>query len=215
MKNTFPFVITISRQLGAGGAYIGQQLAKKLSIFYADREIIGQAARKLSVMEEELEPRDERSLSLWQFLIQSCACTPETSYIPPQITVPSDRELFKTESEIITRIAQEHSTVIIGRCGSYILREHPKHVSMFLHGDLSFRKSRIQKIYHVSENVAGKMIVQSDEERSQYHYKFTGKDWADARQYGLSVNTGRTGVDKTVDFILTCLELIKVRDCTS
>lgn len=47
MKNTSPFAITISRQLGCGGAYVGQQLAKKLDFFYADREIIGQAAEQL------------------------------------------------------------------------------------------------------------------------------------------------------------------------
>jgi len=71
----------------------------------------------------------------------------------------------------------------------------------------------MQKLHDVSEGEAREMITRSDGEREQYHYKFTGKDWADARQYGLSVNTGRTGVDKTVDCILTYLELIKVRDC--
>jgi len=44
MKQGLPFVITISRQLGSGGSYIGQQLAQKLNIFYADREIIREAA---------------------------------------------------------------------------------------------------------------------------------------------------------------------------
>ena len=60
MKENSQIVITISRQLGSGGAYIGQQLAKKLNIFYLDREIIRQAAKKLSVLEDELEPRDEK-----------------------------------------------------------------------------------------------------------------------------------------------------------
>ena len=63
MKNTSPFAITISRQLGCGGAYVGQQLAKNLKIFYADREIISQAAKQLSVLKEELESCDEKVLS--------------------------------------------------------------------------------------------------------------------------------------------------------
>ena len=46
MKLNSPFVITISRQLGSGGAYIGQKLAKNLNIFYLDREIISQAAKQ-------------------------------------------------------------------------------------------------------------------------------------------------------------------------
>jgi cytidylate kinase len=130
MKQTSPFVITISRQLGCGGAYIGQQLAKKMNIFYADREIICQAAKQLSVLEEDLEPCDEKTLSFWQSFIRSSAIAPEV-YVPPQIIVPTDRKLFKTESEIIARIAKERSAVIIGRCGFYILREHPNHVSIF------------------------------------------------------------------------------------
>ena len=66
MKNTSPFVITISRQLGCGGAYVGQQLAKHLDVFYADREIISQAAKQFSVLEEDLKSRDEKILSFWQ-----------------------------------------------------------------------------------------------------------------------------------------------------
>ena len=55
MKTTSPFVITISRQLGAGGAYIGKQLAKNLNIFYADRQIINEAANQLKILEDDLK----------------------------------------------------------------------------------------------------------------------------------------------------------------
>jgi CMP/dCMP kinase len=207
VENTSPFAITISRQLGCGGAYVGQQLAKNLDVFYADREIIGQAAEQLSVLEEDLEPRDEKILSFWQSFIRSYAIAPGT-YVPPQIIAPSDHKLFKTESEIIARIAKERSAVIIGRCGSYILREHPNHVSIFLHSDITFRKGRIQKLYNLSEEVAEKMIAQSDKERALYHHTVTGQVWADARRYDISIDTSKIGVDKTVEFILKYLELI-------
>ena len=207
MKQTSPFVITISRQLGSGGAYIGQQLAKKLNIFYADREIIGQTAQQLSVLKEDLELRDEKILSFWQSFIQSFATAPD-AYAPPQIVVPSDRELFEAESEIIAHIAKERSAVIIGRCSSYILREHPNHVSIFLHSGIAFRKERIQKLYKVSEEVAEKMLAQNDVARAHYNHKFTGKEWTDARQYDISIDTGKIGVDKSVEFVLKYLELI-------
>lgn len=207
MKNTSPLAITISRQLGCGGAYVGQQLAKNLNIFYADREIIGQAARELSVLKEDLESRDEKTLSFWQSLIRSFARTPDV-YVPPQTIDPTDQELFKAESEIIKRIARERSAVIIGRCGSYVLREHRNHIGIFLHSDITFRKDRIKNLYNVSEEDAEKMIARSDEERAQYNHKFTGGEWTDARQYDISINTGKTGVDNTVKLILKYLELI-------
>jgi cytidylate kinase len=204
-KNT-PFVITISRQLGSGGSYIGQQLGKKMNIFYADREIIRKAAGQLSILEEELESREEKILSFWQSFLKMSAFVSDVN-IPPKMLAPTDRELFEAEAEIIEHIAKERSAVIIGRCGFHILREYPNHVSIFLHADTAFRKTRIQKLLNVSEENAGKMIAQSDEERAFYCKTFTGKKWADAGNYELSINTGKVGVDKTVELILSYLKL--------
>jgi CMP/dCMP kinase len=214
MKETSPFVITISRQLGSGGAYIGQQLAKSLNVFYADHEIISQAAKQLSVLQEDLESRDEKILSFWKSFIRSYAVAPDT-YVPPRFIPPTDRELFKTESAIITRIAGERSAVIIGRCGSHILREHPNHVSIFLHSDITFRIGRVLKLCAVSEEVAGKRIVQSDKERALYHRTFTGKEWADARRYDISMDTSKTGLDKSAALILKYLEFIRQTGSTT
>ncbi len=208
MKKASPLIITISRQLGSGGAFVGQQLAKGLNISYIDREIISQAARQLSVLEEELESRDEKTLSFWQSFLQLCTfCAPDV-YMPPQVIAPTNRELFKTEAEIIEHIAEERSAVIIGRCGSHILRDHPNHASIFLHGGIDFRKDRVRKLYNVSEECAVKMIAQSDTERAHYHRAVTGKDWTDARQYHISIDTSKMGLDKSVEFILKYLELI-------
>jgi len=201
------FAITISRQLGSGGAYIGKQLAEKLNVFYADREIISEAAKQLAVLKEELEARDEKVLSFWQSLLQSYAVAPD-AYMPPQPIVPADQELFKTESEIIERIARERSAVIIGRCGFHVLREHPHHVSVFLHAGMSFRKARLQCLYEITEEIAKKMIAESDAERARYNHKFTGKEWTDVRQYNLAFDTGKVGVDKSVELILQYLAAI-------
>jgi cytidylate kinase len=207
MKKTSPLVITISRQLGSGGTYIGQQLAKHLNIFYADREIIRQAAKKLSVLEENLESRDGKIISFWQSFLHLYTFVADP-YTPPQRFIePTDRELFKVEAEIIERIAKESSAIIIGRCGYHILCEHPNHISIFLHGDITFRIGRIQKLYNVSEEVAGKMIFQNDKERAYYNYKFTGKEWTDARQFDLSIDTCRIGLDESIELILKYLAL--------
>ncbi len=207
MKKTSPFVITISRQLGSGGTYVGQQLANKLNIFYADREIIRQAAKQLSILEDDLKSRDGKIISFWQSFLHLCTFVADP-YTPPQIIIaPTDHELFKVEAGIIERIAKERSAVIIGRCGYHILCEHPNHISIFLHGDIAFRIGRIQKLYNVSEEVAGKMIFQNDKERAYYNYKFTGKEWTDARQFDLSIDTCKIGLDESVELILKYLAL--------
>ena len=206
MENTSPLIITISRQLGSGGAYVGQALAKKLNISYADREIIDQAAKHYSVLGEDIESRDEKKLSFWQSFMRSLAVAPD-AYVKPQALPPSDQALFKTESEIITRIAGERSAVIIGRCGSYILRRHPHHISLFLHADIPFRQNHLQQLYAVSPEAALKMIARSDRERALYHRTVTGQEWTDASRYDLAIDTGKTGVDRCVEFILKYLEM--------
>jgi len=158
-------------------------------------------------LEEDLKSRDEKKLSFWQSFIRSYAVAPDT-YVKPHVMAPSDHALFKTESEIIARIATERSAVIIGRGGSYILREHPNHVSLFLHADITFRSNRLQQLYVVSEEAAGNMIAQSDKERALYHQTVTGQKWADARRYHISIDTGKTGLDQCVELILKYLDLI-------
>jgi cytidylate kinase len=208
VKENSQIVITISRQLGSGGAYIGQQLAKKLNILYLDREIIRLAAEKLSVLEDELEPRDERILSFWQSVFQFSGYGGPDVYIPPRIFVPTDRELFEAEAEVIKHIAKDRSAVIIGRCGSHVLRACPNHTSIFLHADIDFRKKRIEELYNVSQEEASKMIAKSDSERTRYHHKLTGKEWTDARQYDFSIDTSKIGVDYGLQLILQYLELV-------
>lgn len=206
MDSDKKFIITISRQLGSGGAYVGKQLAQKLDIYYADREILSEAARKFSLGEEDLIHHEEKLRSLWKSFLQFNALSTEVD-LPPRFLGPTSRELYQTEAEIIEQIAQERSAVIIGRCGFHILRNYPNCIKIFLHADAAFRNSRIQELYEVSEDAAAKMIVKNDKERGNYISTFTGKQWTDARQYDLSIDTGKIGVDHTVDLILNYLEI--------
>jgi len=207
MKQTLPLAITISRQLGSGGAYIGQKLASELNIYYADQEILSRAAKQLSVLEEDLNLREEKLLSFWRSFFHIDGFSPE-AYIPPKMNFPFDRELFEAEAEVIKHIAEEQSSVIIGRCGYFVLREHTNRVSIFLHADIAFRSKRIQELYHVSEKVALEMIAKNDRERTNYIDTFTGNKWTDARQFDLSIDTGKIGVDKSVDLIISYLKSI-------
>lgn len=208
MKLNSPFVITINRQLGSGGEYIGQQLAKRLNFFYFDREIISETAKQLSILEKDLESRDEKVSSFWQSYFNSYSFINPDTYIPPQNILPTDGVVFRAESGIIERIAGERSSVIIGRCSSYILRDHPNHVSIFVHADNTFRNNRIQSLKLVSKEAADNMIKESDKERSHYYHAFTGKEWTEACQYDITLDSGRIGLDRCIDIILKYLDFV-------
>ena len=207
MKRTTPFVITISRQLGSGGAYIGQQLAKKLNIYYADREILSKAAKELRVLDEDLESRDEKLLSYWGSFLHINGFATEY-HVPPQMNFPFDREIYDAEANAIEHIARESSSVIMGRCGFHVLREHSNRINLFFHADDAFRSKRVQELYKVSEKAALEMIEKSDRDRAHYIETFTGKKWIDARYFDLTLNTGKLGLDKSVEVILNYLESV-------
>ncbi len=202
------FAISISRQLGAGGAFVGQQLASKLNIFFADRDILREAAHRLSTFETNLESREERILSFWHSFMKSL---PQTDVITVPSVAPTleytDQELFDAEDEIIRKIVHEHPTVILGRCGHYILRNEMKHISVFLHADKEFRIKRIQELYNVQNDEATEMVEKSDKERAAYCKTFTHKEWMNASNYDLSIDTGKIPLEQAVELILKYIEL--------
>ena len=205
MRQVKPFVITISRQPGSGGAYLGRRLAARLKILYLDREIVYQAAKELEMSEQDLESRDEKLTPLWKSLLESAAYIGFNPYVPPALDIHTDQELYAIESDIIKRTAQRHSVVIVGRGGSYVLCQHPRHLSVFLHADMAFRQRLMQELNNISEEEALKRIPSLDRERARYLHALTGRDWTDARQYHLSIDTGVIGLETAENIILAAI----------
>jgi CMP/dCMP kinase len=197
-----PYVVTISRQIGSGGAYIGQRLANKLGISYIDREILSQAANRLNIPEKNVISRDEKVTPIWRSLLQPSIYGNPYVYAPPPLRIPTDEELYQTETSVILDIASKESAVIIGRGGYYILRSHPRHLSIFLHAAISFRQQRIQELYHISSSEASRIIRSSDESRAGYLRAITGGDWENAKQCCISLDTGLLGLELSENIIL-------------
>jgi cytidylate kinase len=188
--------------LGSGGAYLGQRLAQCLKFSYVDHEILHQAAEELKIPVEHLAVRDEKVTSNWQSVLQSFAYANSWTYAPPSLDILNDKDLYNVESDIITRITNQCSAVIVGRGGHYVLRNHPRCLNIFLHADIKFRQQRVEQVYNVSGQKALKLMNSVDQERARYLKALTGQDWLDARQYHLSLDTGVLGLEKSEAIIL-------------
>ena len=203
MSQNVPYVITISRQIGSGGAYIGQQVANKLGISYIDREIVHRAAQRLNMPENDLVHRDEKRVTqLWLSVLGAYVYGNPGGYIPPPLNIMTDEELYQVESEIILDIAKQASAVIIGRGGYYILRGHPRHLSIFLYADAAFRQQRIKELYHLSSPEALDTINSVDKSRASYLLLLTKENWIDARQYHISIDTSILGLEIAENIII-------------
>lgn len=202
--------ITISHQLGSGGAFVGEKLAERLEIPFFDREILQSVAQQLNILESEVERREERLSTFWDNFNRSMIGMNPILIAEVPLIPPSDSELFKIECETIQKIAAKSSAIFLGRCGWNILKNHPNHVSIFLTANLSDRIKRLCALYQLTDQDAQTLIKTNDQERDAYNKKFTQKNWVDARYYDLCVNTSATGWEGAVEIAEKCI-LAKVK----
>jgi len=188
---TPPVVITVARELGSGGSYIGKQVARRLGYAYIDREILQQAARDLGLEETEIEDREERVQSFWDRFICVFALGGVDAVYTPPLRWVSDEQLVETEQRLICELAVKGPCVMVGRGGFHLLRGRAKLLNVFVHAPLSFRIQRVMSVYGADSNrEAAEMIDRSDQERSRYIKFCTGFDHFDARNYHITIDTG-------------------------
>ena len=206
MNKEEKFIITISRQFGTGGHEIGAELARRLHVKLLDKQIMNEVASRFCAVEDAMEKIEGRN-PLWRddftLFYRSYMAGAEYNGLEHDQT---SRQLFNAQAEAIREIAKEESCVIIGRCGFHIFANHPNALKIFIHADDDCRKRRIAQKYGLTEQDAAAMIVDNDYSRELYTKTFTGRDWQDARNYDVTLNVRKFGVNGAVDFLMKCIE---------
>ena len=206
MNRQEQFIITISRMFGTGGHEIGAELARRLDVKLIDKQVLNEVAKRMHVVEEAMEKLEARN-PLWRDDFTNFYRTymSKTEYNGLEHDRTS-HELFEAQAAAIRSIAAEESCVLIGRCGFHIFAEHPNALKIFIHSSEDCRKRRIAEKYDLSLSDAAAMVVDNDYSRELYTKTFTGKDWTDARNYDVSIDVRKFGVNGAVDFIMKCIE---------
>ena len=202
MNKEEKFIITISRQFGTGGHEIGAELSRRLGVKLLDKQILNEVASRFCTVEDAVEKIEARN-PLWRddftsFYRQYMAGVEYNGQEQDQ----TSHRLFEAQAEAIRKIAAEESCVLIGRCGFHIFRNHPNALKIFIHADDECRKRRIAEKYDIAERDAAAMIVDNDYSRELYTKTFTGSDWQDARNYDVTINVRKFGVNGAVDFLM-------------
>lgn len=196
--------VTLGRQLGCGGSYLGQCVADALQIRCLDREIVSKAAEQLQVDEADLTHREERGVSFWERMLRGVTTGPtEAAYQSPVTLSVTDRDLLAAETTIMKQIAAEEDVVIVGRLAAFVLPPHPGTVKIFLHAPEQFRVARLMaNAAAATEAEAKTLIARSDETRRQYIRQMIGKEEYDARAYHLSLDTSVLPLSETAELIM-------------
>ena len=203
-------VITIGREYGSGGREIALRLGELLGIPVYDNELLILAAKRKGLPEEYLRNADEQATGS---LLYSLAMSVSYSHhvrVGGEMSI--NDKLFITQTEIIREIAQKESAIFVGRCADYVLREHPNHISIFIHADEKVRAARIGKIFDCSQKEAEAMIAKVDKKRANYYNFYSGGKWGKANQYSLSLDSGLLGIEGSAALLFEAVKRLSNRD---
>ena len=193
-------IITIGRQYGSGGYEIGKKLAEDLGVEFYDKEMLKRAAKESGLCEELFETHDEKPTN--SFLYSLVMDTYSLGYSSSSYAdMPINHKVFLAQFDAIKKIAAEGPCVMVGRCADYALEEFDDVINVFIYADMDQRISRIAKKYNLTNSKAKDSIVKADKKRSSYYNYYTDKEWGNAKEYDLCLNSAKLGVDGTVKAI--------------
>lgn len=199
-------VITIARQYGSGGRTVGEMLAQKLGIHYYDKELMKLASDESGINEALFVNADEKIKSTRLFHIAKSAYNGEL--IPPESDdFTSTDNLFNYQAKIIRELAEEESCVIMGRCADYVLKEYNNVLSVFVHAPMDFCMEQAAKKHSMSPKELERFILKTDKHRADYYKYHTGREWTDARNYDLCLNSSKLGFDRCVEEIIAYMNV--------
>ena len=189
-------IITISREFGSGGRFIGEEVARKLGVAYYDKDIIGQIAKQSGFAPEYIKENAELSPKKGLFAY---------AFAGRDITGKSVEDMvYEAQRKVILEIAEKESCVIIGRNADFILRDRNDVLNVFIHGDMPEKTQRIIGLYHVEEKEAVKMMADTDKRRMTNYNFYTDQKWGKASNYTLCLNSSQLGYDRCEKIIMEC-----------
>lgn len=192
-------IITISRQFGSGGRTVGRQLAERLNIPFYDRELVKQVAEETGFDTKFIEENGEfsPSKSIFSFAVsQGVPCM--------QNGLSVSDFIFCMQRQVILKLA-EKPCVIVGRGADYILRDRDDVFDVFIHASMENRADRIVRLYGESEKKPEQRLADKDKKRKIYYNHYTDREWGDAKNYDMCLDSGRIGIDKCVDLIIDAI----------
>ena len=182
-------IITISREYGSGGRYVGRLIADILGIKFYDKDFVKKLAEETGLSEKYIETNEQK---------RDTIASLNNGYY---FGLDNRDDLFLKESELIKEVASKKSCVIIGRCADFILKDKTNVVKIFIYSDMENKIKRATEFYGMDKEKAKREIKQIDKLRGNHYKYYTGTEWNDHSNYDICINSDTLGVEKSAQLI--------------
>lgn len=190
-------IITISREFGSGGRFIGEEIARKLGVKCYDHDLIIELAKQTGFDEKYLENASELSPKAGLFAY---------SFLGRDLSGRSVEDMiYEAQRQIILELADREPCVIIGRNADHILKDRNDVLNVFIHGNKPEKIKRICEQYQLSEHEAERKLIEVDKKRGTNYRFYTDKEWGKSQNYTLSLNSSILGYEKCEEIIIGCM----------
>ena len=189
VKSDNNIVITIAREYGSGGRYIGKLVAQKLGIKLYDKEFIAAMAEDTGLSSEYIKDNEQKRNILDNF---------NNGYYSG---LNNADELFVKESEMIKKVANENSCVIVGRCADFILKDQKNVTKIFINNTMENKVKRATEFYGMNAENAKKEIARINKLRANHYKYYTENEWGKPSNYDICINSDAIGIDNSVELI--------------
>jgi cytidylate kinase len=194
-------IVSIARELGAGGRTVGEALAAALGAPLLDeRSFIDELSTRHGLAPEFVEQHIERAPNAAERLISDLAAA--TAMLPIPLTYPQPAEMIvDTVREVVVEHAQRGHVVVIGHGGVSLLGWRPAGIpvlAILLRAGRAWRIEQLARRYNVSPDEARARVQRTDDARVRYQKHYFDSDLYDSRQYDVALNTESLGLELAI-----------------
>lgn len=183
-------IIALGREFGSGGHEIARILAERFQLPLLEENMLNHIAEQRGMDPTVLTRYDEAPKN------QLFSRTVNGFSNAPQAMVAEMQFQYLRE-----RAQAGDSFLVVGRCAEEVLRDFPGLISIFVLADTEFKKERTMGRDNTSEEEALALMTRRDRKRKTYHNQFCKGKWGDSRNYDLTVNSAKLGIEETADML--------------
>ncbi len=206
-KGRFPF-ITISRQAGAGGQALADELIKKIrlrhehhrEILFSGWQLCNQELCHMLAQDPNLKTSVE---SLRQTEYHSHAEDMISQLIYGGL---SQDHVVKKMFRIMRTFAIHGKVIFVGRGSTFITRDLPYGIHVRLEAPLESRVKRMMEGLHADEKKAREIILEKDKAKADLVKTFFHKDIRDPLLYDVVWNTDRITLEEIAEILIGMIQ---------